>query len=125
MPEMYVSRRTMTYGRGNGAPIDRGQILELEGLVNDEKLVRLGYVTQASKGIAIVQCGKCGARFSTDEALSSHGRERHAAAREMNPAEEAARDARFEKKMAMEDEIAPLDLTKTAASRGVRNPTRR
>jgi hypothetical protein len=125
MSEMYVARRTMTYGRGNGGPVDRGQLLELQGLVNDEKLVRLGYVAQASKGIAIVQCGKCGAKFTTDEALASHGRERHAPAREMTPAEEAARDARLEKKMAMEDEIAPLDLTKTAASRGVRNHTRR
>jgi hypothetical protein len=92
-----------------------------EGLINDEKLIRLGYLAQASKGIAVVSCGTCGAKFTTDEALTSHGRERHATRPSLTPKEE---DKRVDKRLAMEDEIAPLDLTKTAASRGVRTATR-
>jgi hypothetical protein len=95
--------------------------MSLEGLINDEKLVRLGYLAQATKGIAVVSCGTCGAKFTTDEALASHGRERHATRPALTPKDE---DKRVDKRLAMEDEIAPLDLTKTAASRGVRTHTR-
>lgn len=120
---LYYARRSMTYGRpGNEKRLDRGQILELEGLVNDEKLVRLGYVALANKRASIVQCGTCGAEFVTDEGLASHGRERHAQhQRPLTPRDE---DERADKKMALEDEIAPLDLSKTAASRGVSTHTR-
>ena len=122
MSETYYARRTMTYGRpGSEKALDRGQILSLEGCINDEKLVRLGYVAQASKGIAVVSCGTCGAKFTTDEALASHGRERHASMRPLTPKEQDERD---EKRLKKEDEISPLDLTKTAASRGVRTHTR-
>jgi len=115
MSEMYFARRSMTYGR-NGAEqiLDRGQILTLSGLINDEKLVRLGYVALVSKGVAIVECGKCGAKFATDEGLSSHGRERHRNLK-LTPKEE---DERTDKRHKLEDAIAPLDLTKTKASLG-------
>jgi len=105
----------MDYGRpGQSRPVDRGQLLELEGLVNDEKLVRLGYVSSASKGIAIVQCGKCGAKFVTDEALASHGRERHPnVRRSVSPDDE---ERQIEKKLAVEDSVAPLYLEKTTAT---------
>jgi hypothetical protein len=120
---LYYARRSMTYGRpGSQKQLDRGQLVELQGLINDEKLVRLGYVAAAPKRATVVQCGICGAEFVTDEGLASHGRERHTARPPLSPREE---DARAEKKMAMEDEIAPLDLTKTAASRGVRTHTGR
>ena len=112
---MYYARRGLTYGRpGNEKRLDRGQLLELEGLINDEKLVRLGYVAQANKRATIVQCGTCGAEFVTDEGLMSHGRERHTA-RSLSPQDEDKREDAREK---MENEVAPLDLTKTAASRG-------
>lgn len=114
---LYISRRSMTYGRpGHERQLDRGQIIELEGCINDEKLVRLGYVSLAPKRATVVQCGECGAEFCTDEALASHGRERHREKRRpLSPQEE---DAAVDKKARLEDEIAPLDLSKTAASRG-------
>lgn len=117
---LFYARRSMTYGRpGNERQFDRGQLLELQGLINDEKLVRLGYVASAPKRATVVQCGQCGAEFVTDEGLASHGRERHTN-RSLSPREE---DARADKRAAMEDEVAPLDLSKTAASRGYA-PTR-
>lgn len=113
---LYVARRSMEYGRpGSEKRIDRGQLIELEGLVNDEKLVRLGYLSLANKRATVVSCGKCGAQFVTDEALATHGRDRHAPARELTPQEE---DQRAESKHKLEDELAPLHLDKTAASRG-------
>jgi len=105
----------MVYGRpGSEKQLDRGQLIELQGLINDEKLVRLGYVASAPKRASVVQCGTCGAEFVTDEGLASHGRERHSS-RSLSPREE---DERADKRQKMEDEVAPLDLTKTAASRG-------
>ena len=78
MPEMYYARRSMTYGPAGGEmQLDRNQLFQLQDMKNDEKLIRLAYIAKASKGIAVVECGKCGAKFTTDEALSSHGRDRH------------------------------------------------
>ena len=112
---LYVARRSMEYGRpGSEKRLDRGQVLELEGLINDEKLVRLGYVSLANKRATIVACGKCGAQFVTDEALATHGRDRHTP-RELTPQQE---DERAESKAKLEDELSPLHLDKTAASRG-------
>jgi hypothetical protein len=106
----------MEYGRaGEAKRIDRGQVLELEGLVNDEKLVRLGYVSLINKRATIVTCGKCGAQFVTDEALATHGRDRHAPPRQLTPQEE---DQRVEARHKLEDELSPLNLDKTAAARG-------
>ena len=117
MADQFVARRTFQYGPGGAEQwLDRGQIFELQGLKNDAALVRLGYVSSAIKGVAIVGCGKCGAKFVTDEGLASHGRERHVNLR-LTPEEE---DKRAEQRLKKEDDIAPLDLTKTAASRGVR-----
>lgn len=112
---LYVARRSMDYGRpGTEKHVDRGQVLELEGLVNDEKLVRLGYVSLINKRATIVECGKCGAQFVTDEALNTHGRDRHAQ-RPLTPREE---DERADAKQRLEDDLSPLHLDKTAASRG-------
>ena len=115
--QLYYARRSFTYGRpGSERPLDRGQMIQLEGLVNDEKLVRLGYVALAPKRATVVQCGTCGAEFMTDQGLGFHGRERHAKQqRTLTPKEE---DKRTEERLKMEDDLAPLDLDKTAASRG-------
>lgn len=113
--QMYYARRSMTYGRPGGEKqYDRGQLLDLQGLINDEKLIRLGYLATAPKRATVVQCGVCGAEFITDEGLASHGRERHTS-RSLTPAQE---DAHAEQRAALEDEVAPLDLSKTTASRG-------
>ena len=120
MSETYFARRSMTYGRnGEEQQLDRGQILTLGGLINDEKLVRLGYVALVSKGVAIVECGKCGAKFATDEGLASHGRERHRSTKAddviIGPNGKPV-GFKSDQKGEREDAIAPLYLDKTAAS---------
>lgn len=124
---LYFARRSMTYGNpGNEKQLDRNQIFDLQGCRNDDKLLRLNYIAIAPKGTTVVQCGQCGAEFITDEALNAHGRERHS--RRLAPDEIVLDrngkpigfrgDIEADQKLAHENEVAPLDLTKTAASRG-------
>ena len=62
----------------NGQPVDRGQIIDLVGLPNDEKLIRLGYIVETKeKSPTVLECGECGALFLEDAARNSHGRRRH------------------------------------------------
>lgn len=121
--QLYYARRSLTYGHGAGKPVDRGQVIELQGMINDEKLVRLGYVALAPKHASIVQCGTCGAEFITDEGLNSHGRSRHAKPLDPNAVVEKggkkqfAEDHQADQRAKLEDEMAPLYLDKTTASR--------
>jgi hypothetical protein len=66
----------------NGQWADRGLILTLSGAVNDEKLVRLGYldlVPDAKKLERYPRCGHCGAYFLEEGFLKAHGDMRHSA----------------------------------------------
>jgi hypothetical protein len=68
-----------------GKNYDRGQIIELIGAPNDEKLLRLGYISELKeKSPRILECGECGAKFLEDSARVAHGR-RHHPARERIP----------------------------------------
>ena len=76
MPTLHVARWDQ-FGYGD-VEIDRGQIVEMKGLPNDEKLLRLGYITEISKAKpTILECGECGAKFLEDAARDAHGRRRH------------------------------------------------
>jgi len=120
-PVRYYARRSMTYGPGAGEPLDRGQLFDLAGMINDEKLIRLNYVVAAPKNVSIVQCGYCGAEFITDETLNAHGRYRH----RPQPTDPRLQDEREDRREKLENELAPLHLDKTAASRGyARSPGR-
>lgn len=73
-----ASLSTMIYG---GQTVDKGQVIELQGLRNDEALVRQGKLNpvprQRKKFFA---CGECGAKFINEGARNVHGDRRHAAA---------------------------------------------
>lgn len=112
MGKLYVVRRSMEYGP-ESKPADRGQLIELQGMKNDEALVRLGYVSLANERATVVSCGKCGAKFQTDEALSAHGGYRHSN-RTLTPQQE---DAREDARAKTEDEVNPIYLDQTKASR--------
>lgn len=111
MSKLYAVRRSMEYGNP-GRPVDRGQVIELEGMKNDEALVRLGYVSLANERAVLVSCGKCGAKFQTDQALAAHGSYRHSTATLTPQQEDAREDARIK----VEDEVNPIYLDKTKAS---------
>ena len=57
--------------------LDRGQLFELRGAPNDEKLERLGYVAALEKGTETYECGECGAKFVDMGMRSGHGQKRH------------------------------------------------
>jgi len=75
---LYAARRPFQYGdRIPEDVLDLDQVTQLRGMGNDERLVRLGYLSLVSEGISIVKCGYCGAGFTTDYALNNHGKRRH------------------------------------------------
>ncbi len=96
-----------------GAAYDRGQLIQLQGYPNDERLVRLGYVAALEKGAETYACAVCGGQFIGIRERTQHGDKRHAPRRERTPADEDAADEAEDR---MLDTVAPLYLDKTAAS---------
>lgn len=135
---VYWAKRTFDY---MGKSYDRGQLLRFAGGKNDALMKDLGYVGALEPGTATYACSKCGAEFVDMGLRDGHGKARHQPrvfapppppqwdpeeeSREMfqNRLDEWARtagamaDASEETRDRHEDEVAPLDLTKTAASR--------
>lgn len=106
----FFARRPFGYGRRG--MLDRGQVFEMEGLPNDEKLTRLGYAIEYTYQGGTSDCGECGAQFTGDAERAAHGSNRHRV-REMDPTEE---DARIERQERMLDKAAPLFYENTKAS---------
>lgn len=59
----------------NGKPrfLDRGEVIQLEGYKNDQKLVALGYLSPLESGTQTVSCDTCGRAFLRS-ALVNHKR---------------------------------------------------
>lgn len=133
----YWAKRTFGYGTDD---LDRGQVFRLKNEVNDRRLIELGYVTPLEAGVTTYACGVCGVEFIDMGLRDGHGKARHAPRRFVPPAPPirepgesqdayqnrldewaiaAGRlsDAADERRDKLEDELAPLDLTRTAASR--------
>lgn len=104
-----VARRPMGYA---GREIDRGQVFELAGAPNDEKLTRLGYVAPLERGAETVTCAVCGATFTSGQLRTAHGDTRHRT-RALTPQEE---DAQAEREERLLDTVAPLYLENTKAT---------
>lgn len=76
-PRLYYARRP--FGYTDDLWVDEGQVVELRGVLNDEKLTRLGYfgeVPDAERG-GVVRCGVCEAEFLTLRHRERHGDRRH------------------------------------------------
>lgn len=106
----HYARRPVEY---LGNEYDRHQLLPELNAKNDEKLIRLGYLAEVPKDTVLKECGECGAKFISEDGRNGHAKERHKD-RFLTPEEEDARDERKEK---MLEEVAPLYLDKTKASR--------
>lgn len=124
---LYWARRPFGY---NGEDLDRGQVLGLQGAVNDRKLDRLGYIVALRKSDELLACRYCGARFIDLNTLNAHGGKRHQdkdhrpdvpwSARGATVDETAAQAQQFEREQTQMDQIAPLNLDRTEANRGAR-----
>lgn len=104
----YVARRPFDYGR---LSLDRGQVFELAGAPNDERLVRLGFVAQHDDSVTAI-CSVCGGEFIGESERRGHGDKQHSG-RQLSPFEEDQRAEREERQL---QQIAPLHLEKSAAS---------
>lgn len=106
--ERVVARRPFGYG---GAELDWGQVTELRGLENDEKLTRLGYF-ESFTGRETYTCAECGSEFVGVAHREKHGSLRHRP-QPLDPAEQDRLEEREEKRL---EATSPLYLEKTTAS---------
>jgi len=134
---LWWAKRSIGYAR---QALDRGQVLKLAGLPNDRLLIDLGYIAQIPASAARFPCRVCGAEFVDQGLRDGHGHARHETRAYVPPspptrragesadmyqnrvdvwAQSAGRaaDVADERRAMQEDALAPLDLTKTSASR--------
>ena len=104
------ARRPFDYG---ALELDRGQVFELAGAANDEKLTRLGYCAEVDKGAEMSECSECHAEFIGLAEKVGHGQKRHPEV-PFTPDQIDRMEEREEKRL---DVVAPLYLENTAASR--------
>lgn len=71
-----AARRAMGYGE---LQLVRGQIFELVGGINDEKLVRLHYVVEIAPAATGELCPECGVEFVSPPERDAHLRAAHPA----------------------------------------------
>jgi len=109
MGQMVFARRPFDYGQLH---LDRGQVFELTGSRNDERLTRLLYV-EAYKGKKgdLHECAACGAQFIGGNERQGHYEKRHLHVA-LSPEEE---DRRLDREERMLQEVAPLALDKVSA----------
>ena len=134
---LYWAKRSFGYGTQS---LDRGQIFKLQHLENDRRLIDLGYVAPVPTGEPTYACRICNAEFIDPGLRDGHGKGAHEKKRFVPPAAPeredgesrdsyknrldewalragAMSDSAEEQRERIENELAPLDLTKTAASR--------
>lgn len=139
---LYWAKRSFEYGlpRTTERQLDRGQVFKFEHLPNDALLYDLAYCALVQEGAPLYACRTCGGEFIDPGMRDAHGKLRHevkefvpspAPVREhdetrdeyQNRLDEWARregersDAHLEEQDKHEDLLAPVDLTKTTASR--------
>lgn len=73
--EHWYATRPFGYG---GRQLDRGQVIELAGLVNDQKLILARYLLECPPGQETATCAHCGAEFVSVGYRRAHGDLRHA-----------------------------------------------
>ena len=137
--KIYMVKRTfpgVTYGN---IPLERGRLIRMLGLANDQKMLRLEYIEELLNpdGVTPSECGVCGAEVVGILERDGHFKRAHRdvlAARERTVQDLTARgtygpndvgfhpqstpdDIETEQIIQRENEISPLRLDKTAASR--------
>ena len=103
-----VARRPFQYDH---LDLDRGQVFDAHGAINDEKLERLGYMVPFKRGTDVFKCAECGAEFWGELERRGHFEKRHLA-RELNPVEA---DAAREREMQHLNRVAPLHIEQAPA----------
>ena len=68
--ETYISKRSFDYD--TGMSFEHGQIVELRGLPNDEKLIKLGYIVPYNLKGDENECIQCSKRFGSTSGYIMH-----------------------------------------------------
>ena len=107
--QRYYATRSFGYA---GKTLDRGQVIELAGVQNDEKLVRLGYFEEwIGKPSDEVECPEGGERFIDRRTFEAHYEKRHLRSQGDDPFAEDEQEEREERVLA---EVAPLKVENAA-----------
>lgn len=113
MAKRVYARRPHGYG---DKQLDRGQVIELQNLRNDEKLQRLGFLMELPKNTSLRECNRCGAKFIDEGLRNAHYEKLHELGELLTPEDEDYLEESEEKEL---NEVAPLFLDKTKASLGL------
>ena len=116
--ERYWARRPFVYTED--LSLAQGEVFELRGLRNDEKLVRLGYCELVEKGERTFEHGPTGKRFISERHRDIFARQYRKGARdhmEMTQQGHALIDTTGDAEMNRIEQEAPLYMDKTTASR--------
>lgn len=118
MADLYYARRPFGYG---DVSLDMGQVVELGGFRNDEKLVRLGYLEKVEGKRPLKDCRLCPGKFVDEGSRERHGRRTHPD----KPLSDFERERAAEREAKLLEDIAPLYLDKTAEAKGIKHRGRR
>jgi len=139
-PQLYWMSWPQEY---DGEERDRGEVFRLTNQRNDEKLLRIGYIYPLPPGTETSECGTCGKEFKEMDMRDGHTKKRHGlrtgrhivSMEELTPRQRAnvlneateyeteapgfqsGEDADADKEERFLQEVSPLHLDKTAASR--------
>ena len=106
----YWAKRPFDYA---GKTLDRGQVFELVGARNDEKLIRLGYVEEYTGLVKdLIECAHCGGEFIDHNTRIGHHEKRHID-KFMTPEME---DAAIDREERMLNVVAPIHFENAAAA---------
>lgn len=100
------ARRPFKYA---GVDMDRGQVFELIGAINDEKLVRLGYCDELDPKTELHTCAECGAEFIGIGERTGHGAKRHDPFAPDPERDPAGYDRMVERELRQLEQVAPLN----------------
>lgn len=95
------AKRPFQYG---SLDLGRGQVFDLRGSPNDDKLIGMGYVAPVEKGMSFTTCATCGAEFIGHAELRQHGDALHPA----RPRSDEEEDRFQDRQEAMLETLAPV-----------------
>lgn len=121
-------QRHPSFTRYTGQPLDPGELFTLQGLANDETLVRLGYAVLADPKAKGLRCRVCAREFVSENARNQHGHRTHRETTqvvERAPRREDLDDpglelARMDESEDLPADAPPLYLDQTSEARGVK-----
>lgn len=74
----FVALRPFQYGPDPALHLlDMHQVFEMRNEINDEALLRLKFAMPLAPNTKVVECGRCGKRFTDSFGLNRHGMIRH------------------------------------------------